>query len=167
MAATAVVAAACSITGISVNNDCFDYDVSGTLTLDASQTGTITLEVYAKEKGTSTWDATGAEVIVATIRTTLSYPYQIVGIPTAYFVTSGATPPAKNYASLRIEIVGSTGAISWAGTTTKSGSYGACTPVIVPESPLAVGLPIAGIALFAGAFATVAIRRRRNVTQDV
>lgn len=37
-AVTAAVAVACEITGITVNGSCFDYDVSGTLKLDASQT---------------------------------------------------------------------------------------------------------------------------------
>jgi len=159
-AVTAAVAAACTITGITVNGDCFDYDVSGTLKLDASQTGTITLEVFAHSPGSGNWVATGAEVTVDTKSSQLSYPYQIVGIPTAYFNTS-------KYNSMRIQIVGTTPKGSWAGTTTKSFSYSACDPLIVPESPLAVALPIAGLALFAGVFSTVAIRRRRNGAQGV
>lgn len=159
-ATTAAVAVACEITGITVNGSCFDYDVSGTLKLDASQTGTITLEVFAETSGTSKWVATGAEVTVDTSKSTLSYPYQIVGIPKSYFDTS-------NYTLMDIQIASTTPSGSWAGTTTKSDSYAACNPPIVPELPLAVALPIAGLALFTGAFSTVAIRRRRNGAQDV
>lgn len=116
--------------------------------------------MYAHQPGSGNWVATGAEVTVDTTKSSLSYPYQIVGIPTAYFDTS-------NYNSMRIQIAAATPTGTWAGTTTKSDSYSACNPPIVPELPLAVALPIAGLALFTGAFSTVAIRRRRNGAQDV
>jgi hypothetical protein len=159
-AVTAAVAAACDITQITVNGSCFNYDVSGSVKLDTSQKGTITVEVFAHPAGGGNWVATGAEATVDTTQSTLSYSYQIVGIPTAYFNTS-------KYNLMRIEIAAATPTGSWAGTSTTSNSYSACNPPIVAESPLAVALPIAGLALFAGAFSTVAIRRRRNGAQDV
>ncbi len=147
--------------GITVNGGCFASTTSGTITLlnlTAADSGnTITLEVYAHPNNPpGPWVATGATTTVTVTGTgTQTFKWTISGLAQSW--------TESPYNTLRVQVAGESPA-GWAtGATTKSLSLSACTPFIVAESPLAVGLPIAAVLLFGGAFALVVIRRRRHI----
>jgi hypothetical protein len=151
---SAIAVAACEVETITVPGDCFYYTTSGNVTVDnAPQASTVTLEVYAYDGATGKWVATGATESVSVPKGTSTDAYTIT-IPTEYF--------ASPYTQMRVEAISATNGIALGSP---SNSYSACNDPKAAESPLAVGLPLAAMLLFGGAF-VIAVRRRRGATAD-
>jgi hypothetical protein len=160
MAGTAVVALANYVEGISLTGNCVDTYTSGTVnTLDA-QTGHVLELEFLAYNGTSWTSSTNpiAKVDIDLVNNTNTYTWWIQ-VPQTYL-------NPKTYTKWEVQYDPS----SSSGISGKGSSYQAavsstlCTPFPnTPESPLAVGLPLAGLAIFAGAFGVV-IRRRRSAS---
>jgi hypothetical protein len=147
---------ACTVTSISVTNDCFSTSTSGILTADGTAGYTVTLEVYAHDTNTSQWVATGAKDTVTMVTNKTSYPYTISGIASEYF--------GSPYNLLRVGVSSTNPSGAFGGTSVTSSNYSACTPPVVAESPLAVALPLAGLLLVAGFFSLAVVRRRHGAS---
>ncbi len=155
-AATTTVALACHITAITVSGDCFQPSVSGALTvLDSSSGSYASLEVYATQNG-STWTDTGAGTRI-TLTSASSYSYTIAGIPARYL--------AAPYTGLRVEGGVFTSGGRFVSGPVDSTAHAACSPPpVIPEAPLAVGLPIVGLLLLGGGY-VLAVRRRAGAAR--
>jgi len=159
MAGTAVVALANYVEGITLTGSCVDTYTSGTVnTLDAQTGHVLELEFLAYDGTTKAWTSSTspiAKVDIDLVNNKNSYTWWIQ-VPQAYL----SAPYTK------WEVQYDPGSSS--GITGPGSSYSApvtstlCSPdPNTPESPLAVALPLAGLAIFAGAFG-LQIRRRRH-----
>jgi hypothetical protein len=164
MAGTAVVALANYVEGISLTGNCVDTYTSGTVsTLDAQTGHVLELEFLAYNGTTHTWTSSTspiAKVDIDLVNNKNSYTWWIQ-VPQTYL----SSPYTK------WEVQYDPGSSS--GITGPGSSYSApvsstlCSPdPNTPEAPLAVGLPLAGLAIFAGAFG-FEIRRRRHSASAV
>jgi len=164
MAGTAVVALANYVEGITLTGNCVDTYTSGTVnTLDAQTGHVLELEFLAYNSTSKSWTSSTSPIGKVDIdlvnnknsytwwiqvpQTDLSSPYTKWEVQYDPGSSTGITGPGSSYSA--------------PVTTTL------CSPdPNTPESPLAVGLPLAGLAIFAGAFG-FGIRRRRNSASAV
>jgi hypothetical protein len=159
MAATAVVALANYATGLTLTGKCFDTYTSGTLVTQDAQTATpphsVTLEILASQNGGSTYPYFVANTTIDLKSGQNSYPWSIYTSNAAYL----ATP----YDAWEVTVESTSGVTNQISAPVMSTTL--CSPdPNTPESPLAVALPLAGLAIFAGAFGVVIRRRRRSAS---
>jgi hypothetical protein len=170
MAATAVVALANYVEGITVS--CFDTWTTGSVTVYDGATGnTLELKAQASTNGGTTWtDIPGATVDIPLKTQT---PNQAVDHTySGWWIPVSSTYLTSTYNDWQVVFDSSTssGVATATGPPATPEKYSPGTtsslcspPHNTPESPLAVGLPLAGLAIFAGAFGVV-IRRRRSAS---
>ncbi|HET9690585.1 MAG TPA: S53 family peptidase [Acidimicrobiales bacterium] len=132
----------------------------GTTTGTAAATGGATATLSA-DKGTLTLTAPLADVGSPASGTQLLYP-----AVTSALNGAGATTPAGSFSDLSLVADRASADGYQAASTGQAVQVGPCTPAgsgsptaALPESPLAVGLPAAGV--LAGMAALVLVRRRR------
>jgi len=146
---------------LTLTGKCFDTYTEGTATVYDSQKGNaLELAAYAYDGGTSSWTSTPIGTVTIPMvngtgpNDSATYTWWIQISDSSYF-----TSPYTQW-EVAYDATGSHGVSQNGVAPITSGTL--CSPYPnTPESPLAVALPIAGLAIFAGAFG-VAIRRRRN-----
>jgi hypothetical protein len=166
MAATAVIALANYVEGISITGNCFDTYTQGSAVVYDGQTGhTLELMAEASTNNGGSWTAIpGATVdinlVTQTPNAAVNHTYNF------WIYTANSTYLESPYNKWRIVFDASTSTGIAEGTSYSPGvTSSLCSPVPnTPESPLAVALPLAGLAIFAGAFGFTIVRRRRSAS---
>ena len=161
MAATAVMALANYLETLAFTNGCVDTYTQVTATIGDPTTGSylvLDLNAYDSNTGKYVLMATSGQINMVPGTYTYDYWFDVTSVPPGVTATSWFASP---YTKWEVAWDSSSHGVVQNGVEPVSTSV-LCTPVPnTPESPLAVALPIAGLAIFAGAFG-FAIRRRRN-----
>jgi hypothetical protein len=163
MAGTAVVALANHVEALSVS--CFDTWTTGSVTIDDAQTGNyVGLEAWAYNGTTWVDTGDGTTVTIPGPSTTYNGTASSVYVTTWSINITDSAYFSSSYTKWEIAYGSSSGVDNSNGVLPVT-STTLCSPVPnLPESPLAVALPLAGLAIFAGAFGFVIRRRRRSAS---